>query len=210
MTDDAGGAPRRSARRAPAATRGGSRTTSDRRGGATDTLLAAALLAVLAAGCAPAQGPPDPDARTWIRNMWTGPAVLPQTEARAFPERSMAVDAPRILNRREARTALTNPLDETPAVLAEGRALYDTYCALCHGDEGNGDGELARHYRRMPPLTARHVLNYPDGFVYSIIREGGRNMPRFGDALSVDERWALVHYLGTFGAPAPEPQAVAR
>ena len=173
-------------------------------------LAAAVLLVVSVAACAPADAPRDPDARTWIRNMWTGPAVLPQTEARALPEGSMAVDAPRIMNRREARTALTNPLDETPAVLAEGKALYGVYCALCHGDEGNGDGDLARHYRRMPTLTARHVLNYPDGFVYSIIREGGRNMPRFGDALSVDERWALVHYLRTLGSTEPEPQAVSR
>ena len=61
----------------------------------------------------------------WIRNMWTGPADLPQTEARALPERSMAVDAPRIMNRREARTALTNPLDETPETIAAGKVLYD-------------------------------------------------------------------------------------
>ena len=122
------------------------------------TRLAMVLLAALwVTACAPADAPRDPDARTWIRNMWTGPAVLPQTEARALPEGSMAVDAPRIMNRREARTALTNPLAETPAVLAEGEALYDVYCALCHGDDGNGDGELARHYRRMPTLTARHV-----------------------------------------------------
>ena len=181
------------------------------REGGRSTCLALGLLAALStAACAPADTPRDPDGRTWIRNMWTGPAVLPQAEARPAPERSMAVGAPRIMNRREARTALTNPLDETPAVLDEGRALYDVYCALCHGAEGNGDGELARHYRRMPTLTARHVLNYPDGFVYSIIREGGRNMPRFGDALSVDERWALVHYLRTFGSTEPEPQAVAR
>ena len=35
-------------------------------------------------------------------------------------------------------------------------------------------------------------------------------MPRFGDALSVDERWALVHYLRTLGSTEPEPQAVSR
>ena len=175
------------------------------------TALTTALLVVTgAAACAPAEAPPDPDARTWIRNMWAGPAVLPQTEARPLPERSMAVDAPRILNRREARTGLTNPLAETPATIAEGQALYDAYCALCHGDEGDGDGDLARYYRRMPSLTARHVLNYPDGFVYSIIREGGRNMPRFGDALDVDERWALVHFLRTLGSTEQAPQAVAR
>ena len=178
--------------------------------------LAAALLApvavmlVAAAGCRPAQGPPDPEARTWIRNMWTGPAVLPQAEARPAPVGSMAVDAPRILNRRQARTELVNPLAETPETIAEGEALYRTYCALCHGDGGDGDGELARHYRRMPPLTAPHVLNYPDGFVYAIVREGGRNMPRFGDALSVDERWALIHYLGTLGPRDAAAEAESR
>ena len=178
------------------------------RGPALSALVAATLVA--AAGCSPAEGPPDPEARTWIRNMWTGPAVLPQTEARPLPEGSLAVGAPRIMNRREARTELVNPLAETPEAVAEGRALYGIYCALCHGDEGHGDGNLARHYRRMPDLTARHVLNYPDGFLYAIIREGGRNMPRFGDALSVDERWALVHYLGTLASPEAASQAVLR
>lgn len=173
-------------------------------------LAAALLVGAVAASCAPADTPRDPEARTWIRNMWSGPAILPQTEAHALPERSMAVDAPRILNRREARTGLTNPLEETPAAIAEGRALYDVYCAICHGGDGDGDGALAPRYRRMPPLTARHVLNYPDGFVYSIIREGGRNMPRFADALSVDERWALVHFLGTLGPTDPDTQAGPR
>ena len=176
---------------------------------ARSTALVAVLALIGAAACSPADSPPDPDARTWIRDMWTGPAVLPQTEARALPERSVAVDAPRIMNRREARLGLTNPLEESAAVLAEGEALYAIYCALCHGDEGAGDGELASAYRRMPDLTARHVLDYPDGFVYSIIREGGRNMPRFADALSVDERWALVHYLGTLEAAAA-PEAASR
>lgn len=177
-------------------------------GAALPALVAVTLVAV--AGCSPAQGPPDPEARTWIRNMWTGPAVLPQTEARPLPEGSLAVGAPRIMNRRLARTELVNPLEENPETIAEGRALYQAYCALCHGDRGDGDGDLAGHYRRMPTLTAPHVLDYPDGFLYAIIREGGRNMPRFGDALSVDERWALVVYLGTLGSAEPESQAVSR
>ena len=141
-------------------------------------------------------------ALTWIRNMWTGPGVQPQTEVRTPPDRSMATDGVRRLNRREARD-LPNPLQETSDVLAEGAALYETYCTVCHGTDGYGDGQLASFYRRMPNLTLPHVLNYPDGFVYTIIREGGRNMPRFADALSVRERWALVHHLGTL-EPMPE------
>ena len=140
-------------------------------------------------------------ALTWIRDMWTGPVVLPQMEARTPPDHALAVDGPRIMNRRDARLGLTSPLDATAEVLSQGAELYATYCALCHGATGMGDGQLAPFYRRMPDLTARYVLNYPEGFVYSIIREGGRNMPRFADSLQVDERWALVRYLQTL-APA--------
>ena len=65
------------------------------REGGRSTCLALGLLAALStAACAPADTPRDPDGRTWIRNMWTGPAVLPQAEARPAPERSMAVGAP--------------------------------------------------------------------------------------------------------------------
>lgn len=166
------------------------------------------LIVVLIAGaaCTPRGEPRDPEARTWIRDMWTGPAVRPQEEARPLPDRSLTVDGQRLLNRRDARLALTNPLKPTPDVVADGAALYATYCALCHGVTGTGDGPLADRYRRMPDLTQRYVLDYPDGFVYTIIREGGRDMPRFADALSIDERWAVVHYLRTLdpdGAPAP-------
>ena len=178
------------------------------------TLSVLVLIAVVAAaggaGCAAQTEPRDPETRTWVRNMWTGPAVLPyEAAARPLPERTMAIDGHRLLNRREARLALTNPLEPTPEVLAEGAALYDTYCALCHGGAGAGDGQLADRYRRMPDLTLPHVLNYPDGFVYSIIREGGRNMPRFADALNIDERWALVHHLRTLDPDGASARAAS-
>lgn len=190
--------------------RRGTRSDGPRPGPAARLLASVVIVMTVAAACRPAQDPPDPEARTWIRNMWTGPAVLPQTEARALPNGSMAVDAPRIMNRREARLGLSNPLEATAAVVAEGEALYAIYCALCHGEAGTGDGELASFYRRVPDLTAPHVLAYPGGFVYAIIREGGRNMPRLGDALSARERWALVHYLGTLGQPNPTTEAESR
>ena len=135
-------------------------------------------------------------ALSWFRNMWTGPVVLPQTELRMPPERSMPTDGLRQLNRRQARD-LPNPVPNTPTTVAQGENLYNTYCTVCHGAQGRGNGQLASFYRRMPDLTMRHVRNYPDGFIYTIIREGGRTMPRFADALNPDERWALVHFVKT-------------
>lgn len=141
-------------------------------------------------------------ALTWIRNMWTGPVVLPQTEARTPPENTLAVGGPRIMDRLDADEALTNPRPASPEVLAEGAQLYGVYCTLCHGATGTGDGQIAQFYRRVPDLSAPYIQNYSDGWMYSILREGGFNMPSYAESLSVDERWALVHYMRTFAAEA--------
>src|SRR5579864_7373685 len=38
---------------------------------------------------------------------------------------------------------LTNPYHAASGTLEEGKALFQTYCAVCHGDQGKGDGPLA-------------------------------------------------------------------
>ena len=50
----------------------------------------------------------------------------------------------------------------------------------------------------MPDLWQPNIHNYTDGWIYSIIREGGFNMPSFAQSMNTDERWALVHFLRTF------------
>jgi len=156
-------------------------------------VLAAALVA--AAGAVVLAQP------AFMRNMYTGPVVLPQVDPRVPVEDTIAVDGERQRDRLESRD-LPNPVPDTPAVLAEGEWLYDVYCAMCHGPEGLGDGQIAGHYPRMPSLAARHVQNnYTDGWIFSIIGDGGFRMPPFAHSMSADERWALVRYVKTFTPP---------
>ncbi len=137
----------------------------------------------------------------FMRNMYTGPVVLPQVDPRVPVEDTIAVDGERQRDRLESRD-LPNPVPDTPAVLADGEWLYDVYCAMCHGPEGLGDGQIAGHYPRMPSLAARHVQNnYTDGWIFSIIGDGGFRMPPFAHSMSADERWALVRYVKTFTPP---------
>ena len=137
----------------------------------------------------------------FMRNMYTGPVVLPQVDPRVPVEDTIAVDGERQRDRLESRD-LPNPVPDTPAVLAEGEWLYDVYCAMCHGPEGLGDGQIAGHYPRMPSLAARHVQNnYTDGWIFSIIGDGGFRMPPFAHSMSAGERWALVRYVKTFTPP---------
>ena len=138
------------------------------------------------AGCA---GPPD---------MGRGAAVGPHTP-QAPPAGVLAVGAPAVLERAAARAQLRNPRPATTDVLAEGAELYGSYCLLCHGALGAGDGPLAAHFPRMPDLRGRRTGRYADGDLYTIVRQGGFRMPAYADVLSAAERWAVVTYLRTLG-----------
>ena len=144
------------------------------------------LASVGVAGCFP------------LPDMNSSVAVHPQEQPRVPPAGTLAVDAPRIVERREARDGLINPRPATGEVLAEGAELYRIYCVMCHGESGVGDGVVAQYFRRVPDLKTPYIQNYTDGRLYTVLREGGLNMPRYAEALSVDERWAVVHYVRGF------------
>jgi mono/diheme cytochrome c family protein len=52
-------------------------------------------------------------------------------------------------------SAAQNPRPEIPKrqdfYPVEGHALYDTYCAVCHGDDAKGRGPMARVLKTPPP-----------------------------------------------------------
>ena len=116
------------------------------------------------------------------------------------PAGTLAIDAPRIVDEREARTGLINPRPASADVLQEGAELYRIYCVMCHGESGAGDGAVAQHFRRVPDLKTPSIQNYTDGRLYTVVREGESNMPRYAEVLSVDERWAVVHIVRSFNS----------
>ena len=62
-----------------------------------------------------------------------------------------------------------------------------------------GDSLLAEHLPRLPDLRSPVLARRPDGRLYGVILRGGFRMPAYGDALSEDEHWAVVHHLRTLG-----------
>ena len=89
-------------------------------------------------------------------------------------------------------------------VEARGDTLFHTYCAVCHGSAGAGNG-IVRLMGAPSLLTAR-ARGYSDGYLYSIIRYGRGVMPRYGDKIvRPDDRWAVVNYVRKLQAAAPVP-----
>ena len=99
----------------------------------------------------------------------------------------------------EAAKNLKNPYaGSTKAeVLELGRKKFETYCAVCHGYFGAGDGPVApKMALKPPPLTSDKVKGLNDGGIFHIITDGQGVMASYAYQL-VDEndRWAIVNYV---------------
>lgn len=90
---------------------------------------------------------------------------------------------------------LANPLPITPAVLAKGRQVFDTYCIVCHGAKADGLGYIVPKMTQPPPLIAGAPLQFTDGRIFSIITGGQGNMPSYQTELDPAERWAVIRYV---------------
>ena len=58
-----------------------------------------------------------------------------------------------------AGAELMNPLERTEANLAQGEALYQVYCGMCHGPEGKGDGSITQD--RTLEAESLQLENFP-------------------------------------------------
>jgi mono/diheme cytochrome c family protein len=87
--------------------------------------------------------------------------------------------------------------------LSKGYRLYDTYCAACHGDDGQG----VHPEDLLPPATAAPHLGAdtvarlgPQAtrakILHMLQRESGR-MPHFRDSLTEAQLHDVVAYLRT-------------
>ncbi|MGH9412977.1 MAG: c-type cytochrome [Terriglobales bacterium] len=92
--------------------------------------------------------------------------------------------------------SLKNPYPATPPRLAAAQQLFHTQCALCHGDDGQGQTAIGRQLYPHPPNLGGPTENKTDGALYYSIRNGIRmsGMPAWNQD-SEEEIWNLVSYI---------------
>lgn len=94
---------------------------------------------------------------------------------------------------------LKNPLGGNMGadVLKIGRTKFDTYCAVCHGYEGKGDGPVApKMALKPPPLVSEKIIAANDGAIYHIITDGQGVMSSYAyQIVDENDRWAIVNYV---------------
>ena len=109
---------------------------------------------------------------------------------------------------------LQNPYRATAQTLEEGKALYQAYCMVCHGEHGKGDGPIAGKIPPPPSYVSDRLMQFPAGRIFHVVTMGANKMPSYAAQLSVDERWKIVTYVHTslqgFGSRASAKQQGAR
>jgi mono/diheme cytochrome c family protein len=93
---------------------------------------------------------------------------------------------------------LKNPVSPTAASLAEGKVLFDTNCAICHGQTSAERGPVGKKLIPPPPgLDHDMVKGLSDSTIFKAITFGFGRMPVFQDKLTPQERWDLINFLRT-------------
>lgn len=88
----------------------------------------------------------------------------------------------------------------------QGKLLYDHYCAICHGKQGQGDGFNAYNLNPRPrDFTDKdYMANLSQDWLVEVVSQGGRGvkrsvlMPSYEKTLSSKQIRAIVAYVKHF------------
>lgn len=90
----------------------------------------------------------------------------------------------------------TNPSPLAPAEYDEAKAkdLFTIYCAICHGDKGDGKGNLAKRekFSGVPDYKTREIT---EGSVFHVVTYGRNMMGSHANQLNKNERWQVARYV---------------
>ena len=113
-----------------------------------------------------------------------------------------------------AKADLKNPLEYTEENLAAGAQLYTVYCAVCHGDKGDGLGILAQRekFLGIPSYAAEGRL-ITEGGVYHVQMYGLNTMGSYASQTNEEERWQITQHVMNLkaaleGKPIDEPKKI--
>lgn len=134
----------------------------------------------------------------WNFDMWRQPSIQPYEEPIAYPGLSVSTTGLRIepLPREHYEVMTANPATATAESLKNGEQIFNTYCIVCHGKEGKGDGPVIKRGFYPMNLTTPAVVARTNGYIYAYIRYGGKvMMPSYRESITSESAWDVVNYV---------------
>jgi mono/diheme cytochrome c family protein len=148
----------------------------------------------------------------YMPNMYESVGYEAYSEADFLPNQSEAMLPPaNTINRgwlpyeienspegKELARLQSSPLDSLSVEknLAKGGQLYTIYCAICHGDKGDGQGTLVKREKILGvPSYADPVRNLTVGSTYYTIHYGLNSMGSYASQMNTEEMWQVSEYV---------------
>jgi len=148
----------------------------------------------------------------YMPNMYESVGYEAYSEADFLPNQSEALLPPaNTINRgwlpyeienspegKELARLQSSPLDSMnlETNLAKGGQLYTIYCAICHGDKGDGQGTLVKREKILGvPSYADPVRNLTVGSAYYTIHYGLNSMGSYASQMNTEEMWQVSEYV---------------
>lgn len=150
------------------------------------------------AGLTACKDDPSISKMQYVPDMADAPTVKAQESFLEPPEGSISLNTaiyPDTVEEAEKSLFMPAELQQDSQAEVAGEHLWDTYCVVCHGPTGHGDGSVTDLFPRPPDLTLPVYQERTDGFFFYRITFGSAIMPSYGDKIDIAERWQIVKYL---------------
>jgi len=98
-----------------------------------------------------------------------------------------------------------NPVKPNSESLTRAKKIYGYECAMCHGDDGGGAGDLSKNMKaKMGDFRDPAALkSRTDGEIFYIIKNGKGEMEGEGQRVKPEDTWSLVNYLRSLSKGQP-------
>ena len=144
----------------------------------------------------------------YMPNMYTSVAVETYSEYEILPNGQAALTPVKGTisrgwmpyeydNTQEGKALATKELKIPLAVneenLAKGKELFNIYCAICHGNKGDGQGTLVKREKFLGiPSLADKGRNITEGDIYHVMMYGLNSMGSYASQTNEKERWQIT------------------
>jgi mono/diheme cytochrome c family protein len=144
----------------------------------------------------------------YMPNMYTSVAVETYSEYEILPNGQAALTPVKgtisrgwmpyeYENTQEGKALATKELKIPLAVneenLAKGKELFNIYCAICHGNKGDGQGTLVKREKFLGiPSLADKGRNITEGDIYHVMMYGLNSMGSYASQTNEKERWQIT------------------
>jgi mono/diheme cytochrome c family protein len=146
----------------------------------------------------------------WFNTMRHQRSIRPYAQPIAPPEGAVPITGRELPVTLDNADRVANPRSRTAESINRGKMAYETFCQVCHGATGRGDGPVSLGgggpFPAIPPLVDDARRRRSDGYIYGVIvnsQEMGKGlMPVYGWSIRGTDRWDVVNYVRTLQAQA--------